>query len=69
MIRDIGCIPRHFSWQLGEKLQSLGVMIANREPDVSTHKDRRLLTGASPLAANAPGKLVAERLLAEGAVS
>ncbi len=39
--------------------------IANSEPDESTQKDRKLLTGASPLAANALGRLAAETLLAE----
>ncbi len=29
------------------------------------HKDRRLLTGDSPLASNNPGKLAAETLLAD----
>ena len=58
-------MPGPLAWQFGERLEALGVTIANREPDASTHKDRRLLTGASPLAANALGKLAAETLLAE----
>ena len=65
MIPDIGYMPGHLTWQFGEKLQALGVTIANSEPDESTHKDRRLLTGASPLAANALGKLAAETLLSQ----
>ncbi len=65
MIPDIGYMPGPLRWQFGEKLQALGVTIANSEPDKSTHKDRKLLTGASPLAANALGKLAAETLLAE----
>ena len=64
-IPDIGYMPGHLTWQFGEKLQALGVTIANSEPDESTHKDRKLLTGARPLAANALGKLAAETLLAE----
>ena len=69
MIPDLGYMPGHLTWAFGEKLQALGLMIANREPDASTHKDRKLLTGASPLAANALGKLAATTLLAEVAAT
>ena len=65
MIPDVGYLPGQLTWQFGEKLQALGVTIANSEPDESTYKDRRLLTGASPKAANALGKLAAETLLGE----
>lgn len=65
MIPDIGYMPGHLTWQFGEKLKALGVTISNSEPDNSTYKDRKLLTGAGPLAANALGKLAAETLLAE----
>ena len=64
-IPDIGYMPGHLPWQFGAKLKELGVTIANSEPDESVRKDRKLLTGASPLAANALGKLAAETLLAE----
>lgn len=69
MIPDIGYMPGHLTWQFGEKLKALGVTIANSEPDESTYKDRKLLTGAGPLAANALGKLAATTLLAEIAAS
>lgn len=65
MIPDIGYMPGHLTWRFGEKLQALGVTIANSEPDDSTYVDRRLLTGAGPLAANALGKLAAETLITE----
>jgi molecular chaperone Hsp31 and glyoxalase 3 len=42
----------------------LGVTIANTDPDKSTHLDRKLITGASPFAANNLGKLAAKTLLA-----
>ena len=64
-IPEEGYLPGQLTWQFGEKLQALGVTIANTEPDESTRKDRKLLTGASPLAANALGRLAAETLLAE----
>ncbi|OTP66575.1 glyoxalase III HchA [Caballeronia sordidicola] len=69
MIPDIGYMPGHLIWQFGEKLEALGVTIANSEPDESIHQDRKLLTGASPLAANALGKLAASTLLSEVAAS
>lgn len=62
---DIGYMPGKLTWKFGERLKALGVTILNGEPDKSTHKDRRLLTGASPFAANALGRLAAETLLAE----
>ena len=43
----------------------MGVTILNTEPNEATHTDRKVMTGASPLAANALGKLAAETLLAE----
>lgn len=64
-IPDIGYLPGQLTWQFGEKLQALGVTIANSEPDASTRQDRKLLTGASPKAANALGRLAAETLLGE----
>ncbi len=68
-IPDIGYMPGQLTWQFGAKLTAMGVTIANSEPDASTRKDRKLLTGASPLAANALGKLAAETLLSEVASS
>ncbi len=65
MIPEIGYMPGHLTWHFGEKLKALGVTIANTDPDNSTYKDRRVITGASPLAANALGRLAAETLLAE----
>ena len=69
LIPDMGYMPGHLTWQFGEKLKALGVTIKNDEPDESTHKDRKLLTGASPKAANALGKLAAETLLAAAMAS
>ena len=65
MIPDIGYMPGQLTWHFGERLEALGVTILNREPDDATHKDRKVMTGASPLAANALGRLAAETLLAE----
>ena len=65
MTPEIGYMPGHLTWHFGEKLKALGVTIANTDPDSSTHRDRKLLTGASPFAANELGKLAAATLLAE----
>ena len=50
-------------WWVGEKLTALGAQITNTKADASCHVDRRLVTGASPKAANAFGRLAAETLL------
>ncbi len=65
MTPKIGYMPGDLPWFFGEKLKALGVNIANSEPDKSTHKDRKLITGASPAAANELGKLAAKTLLEE----
>jgi molecular chaperone Hsp31 and glyoxalase 3 len=43
----------------------MGVTIFNSEPTGATHPDRKLITGDSPFAANALGKLAAGALLKE----
>nr|WP_314524851.1 glyoxalase III HchA [uncultured Brevundimonas sp.] len=62
---EIGYMPGHLAWHFGEKLKALGVTILNTEPTGAVHADRKLLTGDSPFAGNALGKLAAETLLAE----
>lgn len=62
---DIGYIPGPMPWLLGERLRELGVKIVNSDITGKVHRDRRLLTGDSPLAANNLGKLAAETLLAD----
>jgi molecular chaperone Hsp31 and glyoxalase 3 len=59
----VGYLPGHMPWKLCEKLTDLGVSITNKKLDNSTCIDRLLITGASPLAANELGKLVANTLL------
>ena len=59
----IGYIPGHMPWRLGERLTDLGVNIVNKKADKTCCVDRRLLTGASPQASDALGKLAAETLL------
>lgn len=58
---DIGYMPGALPWLVGEKL---GVEILNKGITGQCHRDRKLLTGDSPLASNNLGKLAAETLLA-----
>jgi molecular chaperone Hsp31 and glyoxalase 3 len=59
----IGYLPGHMPWKLEEKLTDLGVTVVNKKSDNTTTIDRKLITGASPLAANELGKLAANTLL------
>lgn len=65
MTPKIGYLPGQVPWELSEKLVSLGATIVNTKADKTVCLDRKLITGASPLAANEFGKLVAETLLKE----
>ena len=57
--------PRPDARLVGERLRERGVKIVNADITGKVHKDRRLLTGDSPLASNNLGKLAAETLLAD----
>lgn len=59
----IGYMPGHMPWYFGEKLSELGVTIINKKADNSCHLDRKLISGASPKAANDFGRLAANTLL------
>jgi len=61
----IGYLPGHMPWGLSEKLKSLGANIINTKSDKTVCVDRKLITGASPLASNELGKLAAIELLKE----
>ena len=65
MSPKIGYLPGKMPWELCEKLTYLGVKITNTKSDNTVCLDRKLITGASPLAANDLGKLAAETLLKE----
>lgn len=60
---DIGYMPGHLTWKFGEELRKLGIAIVNEGISGQTVRDRKLLTGDSPLAGNALGKLAASALL------
>ena len=59
----IGYLPGHMPSGLSEKLKGLGATIMNTESDNTVCVDRKLITGASPLASNDLGKLAATELL------
>ncbi len=59
----IGYLPGHMPWGLSEKLKSLGAHIVNTKSDKTVCMDRKLITGASPLASNELGKLAATTML------
>lgn len=59
----IGYLPSHMPWEMSARLTELGAIIVNKKSDKTTHVDRKLITGASPLAANELGKLAANTLL------
>ena len=61
----IGYLPGKMPSSLSEKLNALGANIVNTESDNTVVVDRKLITGASPLASNDLGKLAAETLLKE----
>jgi molecular chaperone Hsp31 and glyoxalase 3 len=63
MTPKIGYLPGLMPWGLSEKLKSLGASIKNTKSDKTVCLDRKLITGASPLASNDLGKLAAETLL------
>jgi molecular chaperone Hsp31 and glyoxalase 3 len=61
----IGYLPGQMPWGLSEKLKSLGANLMNTKGDKTVCLDRKLITGASPLASNELGKLAANTLLKE----
>lgn len=65
MTPKIGYLPGQMPWGLSEKLKSFGAKIVNKKADETTCIDRRLITGASPLASNNLGKLAVKTLLKE----
>ncbi|WP_407687713.1 glyoxalase III HchA [Mycobacterium sp. HUMS_1102779] len=60
---EIGYLPGHLPWLVGDLLAKQGVTIRNDDMTGMTHRDRRLLSGDSPLASDALGRLAAEALL------
>lgn len=60
---SIGYVPGDLPWFYGAKLKALGVDILNNDITGACITDRKLVSGDSPLAANAFGKMCAGVLL------
>ena len=60
---EIGYLPGKITWVLGDALRAQGITLVNDDMKGTVHADRLLLTGDSPLAANALGKLAVEKLI------
>ncbi|MEJ2866348.1 glyoxalase III HchA [Actinomycetospora sp. OC33-EN08] len=60
---DIGYIPGDMPWFLAEGLRAQGLVVVNEDMAGHVHHDRHLITGDSPLAAHALGKLAADVLV------
>lgn len=61
----IGYLPGHMPFGLSARLEALGANIVNSKSDDTVCLDRKLITGASPMASNKLGKLSADTLLKE----
>ena len=61
----IGYLPGKMPFGLSENLKNFGANLVNTKMDKTVHVDRKLITGASPLASNELGKLAANTLLKE----
>lgn len=63
---EIGYLPGRLTWLLSKTLRERGVSVLNDDMTGGVHRDRLVVTGDSPLAANALGRLAVE-VLAEAA--
>lgn len=59
----IGYMPGHLTWHFNEELEKYGSSIINQKADETCFVDRKLISGASPKAADQFGVLCVETLL------
>ncbi|UVO11174.1 protein deglycase HchA [Mycobacterium sp. SVM_VP21] len=62
---EIGYLPGRLRWLVADLLSREGLTVVNDAMTGQVHRDRRLLTGDSPLASNNLGHLAAAALLEE----
>lgn len=62
---DMGYVPGHLTWMLGEALTKQGLKLVNTDMTGKCHQDRKLLSGDSPLAGNKLGQMAARAMLDE----
>ncbi|MFJ4584716.1 type 1 glutamine amidotransferase family protein [Streptomyces echinatus] len=60
---EIGCLPGRLPWLVAGLLSEQGLHVINDDMTGRTHRDRKLLTGDSPLASNKLGLLAADALI------
>lgn len=60
---DIGYIPGPMPWLAASRLREQGIVVTNEDMAGHVLRDRRLVSGDSPLAANGLGQLAASTLL------
>jgi len=60
---DIGYMPGGLTWFFGKELKEMGLNLVNDDISGKVHSDRKVITGDSPFAANALGKVAAKTLL------
>lgn len=58
-----GYLPGRMPWYFNEPLKSLGMKMVNKTAGGTCHRDRKLITGDSPQAANEFGEMAARTLL------
>lgn len=63
LLPSMGYLPGRMPMYIGEKLQELGISVINKLVTGKVNKDRKLISGDGPLAANELGKLAALELL------
>ncbi|MBO1417677.1 hypothetical protein [Streptomyces sp. FH025] len=63
--RRIGYLPGRLKWLVADLLGKQGLHVLNKDMTGMTHRDRELLTGDSPMAANNLGLLAADALIEE----
>lgn len=66
---EIGYLPGEMQWVVAKQLQQQGLTVVNAEMTGQVHQDRKLVTGDSPLASNALGRLAVEALAGRSASS
>ncbi|MER7394953.1 glyoxalase III HchA [Streptomyces sp. NPDC000151] len=60
---DIGYLPGRLPWLVADLLSKQGLNVINDDMTGKTHRDRKLLTGDSPLASHKLGLLAADTLV------
>ena len=61
--RELGYVPGGMPYLFGQELKKQGLTLVNDDMSGTVHQDRKLLTGDSPLAAHALGKLAADEFI------